>query len=166
MGDNCVAWPMGQTFPIMLVLLLLKLKLCQSRVLSMRPNLEMDDTCGQNRTVIGNWFINHGGVDLLLDPRPPLVGPVVDDPYEDPHNPPIDPETEGVCSMKWSEERDPSTNHLKYHLANFTTKEESEANGFTVTHAGHCGACSSLQDLGVYIRQNLTEKLGHTKRNI
>ena len=34
--------------------------------------------------------------------------------------------------MKWSEERDPSTNHLKYHLANFTTKEESEANGFTV----------------------------------
>ena len=34
--------------------------------------------------------------------------------------------------MKWSEERDPSTNHLKYHLANFTTKEESEENGFTV----------------------------------
>ena len=58
--------------------------------------------------------------------------------------------------MRWSEERDPSTNHLLYHLANFTSKEESEANGFTVTHAGHCGACSSLQDLGVYIRQNLT----------
>ena len=76
--------------------------------------------------------------------------------WPDPSNPPIDPHTEGVCSMRWSEERDPSTNHLLYHLANFTSKEESEANGFTVTHAGHCGACSSLQDLGVYIRQNLT----------
>ena len=38
---------------------------------------------------IPNWhpdipvrFINHGGVDLLLDPRPPLVGPVVNDPYQ------------------------------------------------------------------------------------
>ena len=36
--------------------------------------------------------------------------------------------------MRWSEERDPSTNHLLYQLANFTTKEESEADGFTVTH--------------------------------
>ena len=26
-----------------------------------------------------------------------------------------------------------------------------------MTHAGHCGACSTLQDLGVYIRQNLTD---------
>ena len=30
--ENCVAWDMAQTFPIMLVLLLLKLKLSQSRV--------------------------------------------------------------------------------------------------------------------------------------
>ena len=48
--------------------------------------------------------------------------------------------------MRWSEERDPSTNHLLYQLANFTSKEESEANGFTVTDPGihlitcfHCG---------------------------
>merc|ERR1712192_350672 len=92
-----------------------------------------DDTCGQNRTVLGNWFINHGGVDLLLDPRPPLVGPVLNDPYQDPSNPPIDPNMEGVCSMRWSEEKDPSTNHLLYQLANFTSKEESQENGFTVT---------------------------------
>merc|ERR1711971_921269 len=83
-----------------------------ARVMSPLPHLGMDDTCGQNRTVLGNWFINHGGVDLLLDPRPPLVGPVVNDPYQDPSNPPIDPNVEGVCSMRWSEEKDPSTNHL------------------------------------------------------
>ena len=64
--------------------------------------------------------------------------------------------------MRWSEERDPSTNHLLYQLANFTSKEESEEQGFTVTHAGHCGACSSLQDLGVYIRQNLTVVINTT----
>ena len=40
---------------------------------------------------------------------------------------------------------------------NFTNIEESDAEGYTVTHAGHCGACSTLQDLGVYIRQNLTD---------
>ena len=26
-----------------------------------------------------------------------------------------------------------------------------------MTHAGHCGSCSSLQDLGVYLGRNLTE---------
>ena len=63
------------------------------------PHLGMDDTCGQNRTILGNWFvgkvsliiidplfhgrfINHGGIDLLLEPLPPLVGPVGDDPYQ------------------------------------------------------------------------------------
>jgi len=143
--------------PLFTTLIFLLFNISCARVLSPLPHLGMDDTCGQNRTVLGNWFINHGGVDLLLDPLPPLVGPVVEDPYQDPSNPPIDPNTEGVCSMKWSEERDPSTNHLLYQLANFTSKEESEEQGFTVTHAGHCGACSSLQDLGVYIRQNLTD---------
>ena len=40
---------------------------------------------------------------------------------------------------------------------NFTSLAECETEGFVVTHAGHCGSCSYLQDLGVYIKQNLTE---------
>merc|ERR1712203_14822 len=59
--------------------------------------------------------------------------------------------------MKWSENIDTATGHKKYFLKNFTNMEEAETEGFTVTHAGHCGACSTLQDLGVYIRQNLTD---------
>ena len=31
-----------------------------------------------------------------------------------------------------------------------------KSEGYTVTHTGGCGACSSLQDLGVYMSQNLT----------
>ena len=105
----------------------------------------MDDACGQNRTVLGNWFINHGGVELLLDPRPPLVAPLLENPYLDPANPPVDPDTEGVCAMQWADTTEPSTGHRQYYLANFTTRAEGEAEGFTVTHAGHCGACSTLQ---------------------
>ena len=35
---------------------------------------------------------------------------------------------------------------------NFTNLAECEAEGFMVTHAGHCGSCSYLQDLGVYLK--------------
>jgi len=118
---------------------------------------EVQDTCGQNRTVLGNWFIVHGGPDLLEDPIPYYVAPVEEDPYQNPDYPPEDPNPAGVCAMKWSENLDTLTGHKKYFLKNFTNIEESEAEGFTVTHVGHCGACSTLQDLGVYIRQNLTD---------
>merc|ERR1712172_172092 len=117
----------GQFFTTLHVLLLINTG--DARVMSPLPYLGMDDTCGQNRTVLGNWFINHGGVDLLLDPRPPLVHPVVNDPYQDTSNPPIDPNVEGVCSMRWSEEKDPSTNHLLYQLANFTSKGRARRTG-------------------------------------
>jgi len=140
---------------VLLLLLLALFGLGQSR--SLRTHLDwIDDACGQNRTTLGNWFINHGGLDLLLEPRPPLLTDLVQDPYQDPNNPPTDPHQQGVCAMKWSEDVDPHTGHKNYWLTNFTTAEESEEAGFTVTHAGHCGACSTLQDLGVYIRQNLT----------
>jgi len=127
----------------------------------------VDDACGKNRTVLGNWFSSHGGMDLLLDPRPPLMAPVIEDPYLDPSNPPVDPNTEGVCGMMWSDiATDPVTGHSKYWLRDFTSLEECEEEGFTVTHGGHCGACSSLQDLGVYIRQNLlTDSLMCWTRN-
>ena len=44
----------------------------------------------------------------------------------------------------------------KYKLANFSTEAEAIEAGWNITHKGHCGACSILQDLGVYIKQNLT----------
>ncbi len=53
--------------------------------------------------------------------------------------------------MQWSGITDPVTGLQKYRLANFLTEEDVEEAGYEVTHQGHCGACSSLQDLGVYM---------------
>ena len=44
-----------------------------------------------------------------------------------------------------------------YWLANFNSEAAAAEAGYSVTHAGHCGSCSSLQDLGVYLGRNLTE---------
>ena len=44
-----------------------------------------------------------------------------------------------------------------YTMSNFSTEADCAAAGFTITHQGHCGACSSLQDLGVYMGKNLTQ---------
>ncbi len=60
-------------------------------------------------------------------------------------------EITGFCGMQWAETVDEATGKLQYRLANFTTERDVEEAGFEVTHAGHCGACSSLQDLGVYM---------------
>jgi hypothetical protein len=102
--------------------------------------------------------MSHGDPSkLLLEPYPPLFFNATEDPYADPSNPPLAPDhITGFCGMQWSEETDGETGLTKYRLGNFTTEQEATASGFTVTHAGHCGACSSMQDLGAYLRRNLT----------
>ena len=99
--------------------------------------------------------MSHGMPSLMLDPYPPLFGNVTDNPYDNPANPPLMPnETTGFCGMRWHETSvDPSTGLRNYHLANFSSEADVTAAGFNVTHKGHCGACSSLQDLGVYLSQ-------------
>jgi len=58
--------------------------------------------------------------------------------------------------MQWQDEVDSESGKKKYKLANFSTEAEAIEAGWNITHKGHCGACSILQDLGVYIKQNLT----------
>jgi len=113
------------------------------------------DTCGQNRKLLGDWFVSHGSPDLLLDPIPQYVAEVTEDPYLDPNNPPYTPTSSAVCGIRWSVERD-DRGLRKYHLKDFANSDLCSAENFTITHQGHCGACSTVQDLGVYIRQNLT----------
>lgn len=105
------------------------------------------------RTKLGDWFVEHGSPSLLQDPIPEYVGEVNDDPYADPENPPDDPATRGVCAIKWN---DDDVGLKRYWLKNFENETAATNDEFSVTHKGHCGACSTLQDLGVYIRQNLT----------
>mmetsp|Transcript_12436 Transcript_12436/g.29611 ORF Transcript_12436/g.29611 Transcript_12436/m.29611 type:complete len:288 (+) Transcript_12436:274-1137(+) len=39
-----------------------------------------------------------------------------------------------------------------YNLKTYASREEAEAAGGFVTHLGHCGVCSTLQDLAVYLQ--------------
>ena len=41
-------------------------------------------------------------------------------------------------------------------MREFASKAEADALGYNVTHQGRCAACSTLQDLTVYLSMNLT----------
>jgi hypothetical protein len=63
--------------------------------------------------------------------------------------PPAPPDT--VCGVRFEADR------IHYRLETFGSSAEAQRSGFHVTHAGGCGACSTLQDLAVYLeRPDLT----------
>ncbi|MBM3695759.1 MAG: hypothetical protein FJW79_07495 [Actinobacteria bacterium] len=74
--------------------------------------------------------------------NPPALLPF--SPYEDASLVPTD--TGGVCAVL-AEPAVPGG----YRLATFSDLAAAEAAGGVMTHAGTCGACSSLQDLAVYL---------------
>ena len=56
-----------------------------------------------------------------------------------------------VCGIRFEEDL------VRYRLATFPSEAGAKAKGFAVTHLGPCGACSTLQDLAVYLeRPDLT----------
>ena len=56
-----------------------------------------------------------------------------------------------VCGVRFEADR------VHYRLSTFPGERDARAAGFAVTHAGGCGACSTLQDLAVYVeRPDLT----------
>jgi hypothetical protein len=82
------------------------------------------------------------------------------DPYNDSEcvtEPPLDP-TAGACVVAYDEDADDvctSTGTSSYRLLNYPgTADEAVTAGLDVTHAGPCGACSSLQDLAVYMERS------------
>jgi hypothetical protein len=63
--------------------------------------------------------------------------------------PPAPPDT--VCGVRFEADQ------IHYRLETFGSPEEAQRSGFHVTHTGGCGACSTLQDLAVYLeRPDLT----------
>ncbi len=82
---------------------------------------------------------------LLAPPAPILV---------DPYTSPAPPIADGTfCAVLRDE---PAAG--RYRLATFASRAEAEAAGAAPTHAGPCGACSTLVDLAVYIETpDLTE---------
>ncbi len=115
--------------------------------------------CINHLSILLDRFERHGGSNLLVDPRPPLVVLQKDDPYDDPSNPPLQPDQiSGFCAMQWQDTVDEATGELQYKLANFESETEAVEAGWNITHRGQCGACSILQDLGVYVSRNLTDE--------
>ncbi len=80
----------------------------------------------------------------LLNPATPLAA----DPYETEALVPRD--DEGFCAAI-RERRTPGDR--SYRLETFPTEAAVKAAGGQITHRGACGACSSFQDLAVYIEQ-------------
>ena len=72
--------------------------------------------------------------------NPPQLLPA--DPYQDPS---LVADTAGVCGVL--------TAGGGYRLETFPDRAAVESAGGAITHTGACGACSSLQDLAVYLEQ-------------
>jgi hypothetical protein len=61
------------------------------------------------------------------------------------------PPPETVCGVRFE------TDRIRYRLQTFDSAGEAARSGYRITHTGSCGACSTLQDLAVYLeRPDLT----------
>jgi hypothetical protein len=80
----------------------------------------------------------------LATPYPPLTS----DPYAGP--PPQDDPTGTVCGVL--PQGPAGTTPRPYALVTYPSEDAAAAAGAKVTHFGHCGVCSTLANLAVYIR--------------
>jgi hypothetical protein len=79
-------------------------------------------------------------------PQDPIV--VGQDPYPALHGREAPRAPAGtVCGVRFEPDR------VHYRLSTFPGEAEARAARFAVTHAGGCGACSTLQDLAVYVEK-------------
>lgn len=96
------------------------------------------------------------GDDLIAELKAGrIANPVMQpgDPYRDGSRrvirPPADHRMPGaVCAVRFL---DPA--RKRYEIKTIPTGEEAVRSGYTVTHAGYCGTCSTLQDLAVYLQR-------------
>lgn len=51
-----------------------------------------------------------------------------------------------VCALKFVDKK-----KTRYRLKTFNSRQEAIESGFVVTHDKHCGTCSSLKDLAIYL---------------
>lgn len=52
---------------------------------------------------------------------------------------------EAVCAIQYEDDR------IHYAIATFDNEAAAQDSGYIVTHKGHCGTCSTLQDLATYL---------------
>jgi hypothetical protein len=83
----------------------------------------------------------------LATPYPPLAA----DPYDAGAPPPDDPPATVCAVLPQSDAGAPPS---LYTLVTYASQEEAVAAGAKVTHFGHCGVCSTLGNLAVYMRND------------
>jgi hypothetical protein len=90
------------------------------------------------RALVDDW--------QLATPYPPLTS----DPYAQP--PPPDDPAGTVCAVLPT--GDAGQKPRAYRLVTYASQAAARAAGARVTHFGHCGVCSTLANLAVYLRNN------------
>lgn len=86
---------------------------------------------------------------LVDDWLPESVPPLSADPYSQPLPPDDPPGT--ICAVVPG---DASAHPRPYALVTYSSLDAATAAGAHPTHWGHCGVCSTLANLAVYMRQN------------
>jgi hypothetical protein len=91
-------------------------------------------------------------IAALRGTRPLNAISVTEDPYRTwAGRTPVPPPRWTVCGVHLE------TDRVHYRLESFASEAEARQRGFAVTHLGACGACSTSQDLAVYLeRPDLT----------
>jgi hypothetical protein len=99
-------------------------------------------------SLVSGWKLDNPFPPLTADPYPPPP------PAAQPPPPPDDP-VDMVCGVKPT---GTAGSQQTYRLVTYDSDALATADGAHVTHFGHCGVCSTLANLAVYMRENdLTE---------
>lgn len=51
-----------------------------------------------------------------------------------------------VCALRFEDD-----SKIEYQLSTFVSSKDTQATGYIVTHSSHCGTCSSLSNLAIYL---------------
>ena len=56
-------------------------------------------------------------------------------------------ESQAVCAVQFIDD-----SQVEYRIRTFSSIDQAQNEGYIVTHHNHCGSCSSLQNLGIYLK--------------
>ncbi len=127
-GDPYLRLSMSTTMCVMALLLIISV--------SIKPAIAENDTQEYPPEVIEAFYSK-----IIVNP----IG-IDGDPYRELKDEDLIayPE-EAVCAIHYQEDR------VHYEIATFDDESAAEQSDFIVTHKGHCGTCSTLQDLATYL---------------
>lgn len=109
-------------------------------------------TCAFDGSVFAPPDYTPAFIQSLVDAWTPSTpyAPIPSDPYASP--PPPDEVAGTVCGVLSG--APPTSGPRPYALVTYSSESVARAAGASPTHFGHCGVCSTLANLAVYMREN------------